>query len=691
MSYSKLIIILLLAILTGLAAGQTEPDNLVIYDQGKEIVLFRNPLKKVISFEPPDDPGEILKVWVFFTDKGIFSEREYLDKKVKSWEYISEQARLRRRRTENGTLDFYDFPVIPEYISRIESLGARHRCTSRWLNGASFQIPVSVLPGIRELPFVHEIRPLTTRRARLPLSSDSRSIYKSKDEDPFYGFSLPHLNSLGVPPAHQPPYNLKGQGVRIGVFDTGFWLPHNAFDSLRVIYAWDFIQGDSVVENQEGEPQHQHSHGTNVLSSLGGFLPGAIVGPAYLADYYLFKTESVAAETVWQEEDRYIKALEVAESLGVDIVSTSLGYSISDDDSGYSYQDMDGNTALTTIAADIAASRNVLVITASGNERNSSWHYLIAPSDGDSVMGVGALNNDGGYAYFSSPGPTADGRIKPNLTAPGIAVYCASPAGSREIETNNGTSMATPLLAGTAALVLQASFDHDTLTAMALLETLQITADQYYDPDNDYGWGRPHAMAASGLWGALYGQVTDSLSHLPLNDVLIIYHNQDTSGIIHTDQRGRFILATPYAGDYDFVFDLPGYVPDTQKVSLEGTQKILIHPAMCDTSMVRDSTIVVDRIQDHKIYIFPNPFSDSLTVGVYQDSCDTIFDDHLSLFIWNTAGELIFEKNVDLNLNNPYIWNSQNTSGKYLGNGIYIVSAQYRGYHREEKIALIKN
>src|SRR2546425_9434850 len=121
---------------------------------------------------------------------------------------------------------------------------------------------------------------------------------------------------------------------------------------------------------------------------------------------------------------------------------------------------MDGRTTDVSRAAEIAASKGMLLVNAVGNEGQMSWHYLIAPADvnGDSLIAVGAVRFDGSPAGFSSYGPSADGRIKPDLAAPGVdvpvVVSTIDDPGGYTIP--SGTAGAAPLGAGLAARIMEA-------------------------------------------------------------------------------------------------------------------------------------------------------------------------------------------------------------------------------------------
>jgi serine protease AprX len=428
--------------------------------------------------------------WVFFTDKGVESQARSAaldDERFK----LNAHARWRRAKVLPDLVDEFDLPVASDYVAAISSCGARLRFTSRWLNAVSIEADATILEGIRRLPFVREMKPVARYWARhrdferLEIGTEHSGRYSLDDFD--YGPSFGQLELCNVPAMHAR--GLTGNGVRLCLLDTGFWLEHEVFDSANIIATYDFINGDSIVWNEDGQDTiFQHDHGTVTLSAAAGRHDGTLYGPAFGAGLILGKTEDVRSETPI-EEDYYVAGLEWADGLGADVVSTSLGYI-----DWYTFEDMDGNTAVTTIAVDIAVSRGIVVCTAAGNERQNAWGHIIAPSDADSVIAVGAVDSAGQLAGFSSPGPTFDGRIKPEVCAQGVYTVAAVPGPDSSIYALvSGTSLSTPIIGGICALLLEA---HPDWTPMQVREALMMTASQAASPDTNYGWGIADGLAA---------------------------------------------------------------------------------------------------------------------------------------------------------------------------------------------------
>lgn len=433
----------------------------------------------------------LIPVWVFFTDKGISSMRDF-NEKLGSAEMNLTSAALNRRvkaRGADNAVDFRDLPVNIAYTDEVLSTGAQLRHTLRWFNAVTVSATPSQIDAIAAFPFVRYIKAIAYSISDVdieltPIRPDMTLV--SLD----YGPSQGQLEQINVVVAHE--LGFKGQGVIVCMMDTGYRQGHEVFqniiDSGRLIAQYDFVHHDDDTDFDESQDSWgQPNHGTLTWSTLGGESEGNLYGPAYLASFILSKSEDISSEH-HIEEDNWAAAAEWADSIGASVISASLGYRYGFDspDEEYTYEDMDGNTTIVTIAADLAAYNGIAVATAQGNNGNLGVGSLLAPADGDSVIACGAVDPNGYLASFSALGPTYDGRIKPEVCAQGVSTVCADPGDFNGYTTAGGTSLSTPLLGGACAVLLSA---HPNWTPMMVREALMMTADRSDDPDNDYGWG----------------------------------------------------------------------------------------------------------------------------------------------------------------------------------------------------------
>ena len=462
------------------------------------------------------EPQEKVKVWVFFTDKGFADMESFRSAVTKANSTLTPRAARRRAKTRKQSLvDFCDLPVNQAYIDRVVDFKAKFRHRSRWLNAASFEVPVGEVDKISELSFVRSIKPvLAGKRKPVRIEAPPDEPLQGKGSlDLNYGASYGQLQQLNIPAVHNMGYY--GQGVLVCMLDTGFRKDHQAFQQAysegRVLAEWDFVNDDGNTQNETGDPSSAHNHGTMTWSALGGTAPGYLYGPAYGADFIIAKTEDVSMEEPI-EEDNWVAGMEWADSIGAGVISSSLAYI-----DWYSYFDMDGNTAVTTIAADMAAQLGIVVCNAMANSGPGSG-TLHAPSDADSIVACGAVYSDGQIASFSSRGPSSDGRIKPEVCAQGVSTRCADPSGTTGYTYANGTSLSTPLIGGVAAVILSA---HPGWTPMQVREALMMSGDNALSPDNNYGWGVPDILAAIQYSFYLTGDVTgDEL--INVSDVIFL-------------------------------------------------------------------------------------------------------------------------------------------------------------------------
>jgi hypothetical protein len=442
------------------------------------------------------------KSWIYFRDKGFTSDAER-DRALVELRRTFNPRTIARRAKRGSTaaggrqlIDERDVPIHRRYLAEVERAGARLVHESRWLNAASVRATSEQLAEIARLPFVTRTEPVRGARRHEPDPPPS-GVSVAAAPDPFYALSHFQLEVMNLVALHQRGFT--GDGVVIGVLDTGFDRTHLAFNEpghpIDVLAEYDFVADDPDAGFEEGDPSFQHRHGTWVLGTLAAYKPGELIGGAFDASYILCKTED-ATQEVPIEEDNFVAGLEFIEQNGGDIATSSLGYP-----DFYDYQDLDGLTAVTTQGINIATELGLICLTAAGNGgQNVNTPTLIPPGDALDVITVGAVEPAGGLAIFSANGPTADGRLKPEVLALGDGVASVSTDDTAAYEVSLlGTSFSTPLTAAAVACILQA---HPDWTVAQFRQNLFETAAEFVlngepDPASNRGYGLINASAAA--------------------------------------------------------------------------------------------------------------------------------------------------------------------------------------------------
>lgn len=460
---------------------------------------------RLLSASVSDD---LATVWVEFGDKGEDGAEGRAAQLARAEASLAPRALRRRLRTRVVPLvDERDVPVAPRYLAALRERGLAPIAVSRWFNRAAVRVPGRRLLEIASLGFVRRLAPVERavriREIESPEAATSERIARhaspegSRSTSAFdYGLTFDQLDQLRIPAVHDCGYT--GRGVLVAVFDEGF-NQHDRHEALRDHpiapgHRRDFVAGDTVVTDSTSAFSR---HGTWVLGCLAANRFGTYVGAAFGADLALARTEDGIRE-VPAEMLYWSMAAEWADSLGADIISSSLGYFRFPDapSASYTYEDMDGHTTEVTRAAQIAASKGILVVNSVGNEGNTPWRHLIAPADmnGDSMLAVGAVDLFGDTASFSSAGPSADGRIKPDVVARGVRNPIVSTTGNPTgYSENSGTSFSAPLVAGLMACLIEARPDR---TPPELIAAVRSTASRASSPDQKMGFGIPDALAA---------------------------------------------------------------------------------------------------------------------------------------------------------------------------------------------------
>ncbi len=427
---------------------------------------------------------EAQKYFVSFSDKN--NNTYSIDSPA---EFLSQRA-INRRIKQNISISSQDLPVTPSYLDSVKNMGVDILWSSKWLNGVIIESDnTQLMDTISRVLFITESKliwkqPIGNTTQKF-IESESPLRLKSASE---YGSSWNQTKTVNGQYLHQNNYS--GEGMVIAVLDNGF----NKVDVLSTFkHLWDNDQilSSRDVVNPGGDVYVGGSHGTNVLSVMGGFISGEFKGSAPKAAYHLLRTEDNASEYPI-EEYNWVLGAEYADSIGADIINSSLGYYLYDGDfTDYTYEDMDGKTTIVVRGAEIAFSKGMVVVCSAGNEGGNSWGKIISPADGENVLAVAAMRSDSLRASFSSYGPSADGRIKPDVTAIGQNAALQNLQG--DIVFANGTSFSAPVMAGFVTCLWQA---FPKMKNIELVQLVKENGHNYLSPDSSFGYGIPNFKAA---------------------------------------------------------------------------------------------------------------------------------------------------------------------------------------------------
>lgn len=399
-------------------------------------------------------------------------------------QYLSERA-LQRRSRQQIAIDQYDLPITPSYLTGVRQVGATVICQSKWLNYAVIEADSLQVILIQQYNFVEKVIKVVGSGVNRPGRTDTgmRRIKTANKTNDIYGDAEKQISMINGKSLHQ--MGLRGEGMLIAVLDAGFLNSNTipAFDSIRnkgqILATRNFV--DPAVSVYA-----QGSHGTNVLSCMAANVPNTIIGTAPSAQYVLLRSEDDRSEYVI-EEYNYVAAAEFADSIGADVINASLGYSEFDAQSqNHTYAEMNGTTTICTKGAELAFSRGMVIVNSAGNEGNNSWRYITAPSDGYDILCIGAVDELKQVAGFSSRGPSADQRVKPDVSAMGVSAMVAKTDGS--YGHSSGTSFSSPITAGMVACLWQGL---PYLTNRQIINLVRRSGDHYTNPNSDIGYGIP--------------------------------------------------------------------------------------------------------------------------------------------------------------------------------------------------------
>lgn len=599
--------------------------------------------------------------------------------------YLSQRS-IDRRVRYNIAIDSTDLPVTPSYVESVRLAGAVTILnTSKWLNEVAIRTTdAAALALINSFPFVLSTTAVASLANQPPVYVNKRMDSVSDNQpDPVSSFTARVLanfynygRSNGQIQLHQGEFlhnhGFRGETMRMGILDAGFYhyLTLPTFDSIRmnnqILDTRDFVANEASVDEDD-------SHGMNCLSTIAANLPGNFVGTAPKAVFCLYRTEDVASETKI-EEHNLAAGFERSDSIGVDVVSVSLGYYTFDNPAqNYSYADLNGNTTLSAIAADLAAKKGMMPVVAAGNEGTSAWHFIITPGDADSVMTIGAVDTVGVVANFSSYGPSSDGQIKPDLAATGRNAIVASPSTGLPVY-SNGTSFATPILAGLTTCLWQAFPEFNNMT---VLDAMRRSATKFTTPDDRVGYGIPDMKKAFAILLKRSYTQQSTLSACMASIQLNIKQDNSMAILVERKQSSE-VVYTPLqtiAGTGNFSNKNISFTDDLSQLASGSSVSYRIRLVIgSDTTFTLDSlsvsvpAICVTPVNFTRIT--PNTVSDNATVVVGR-----ALTSNVGIIVTNAAGQRIYSINYTQNAGTQI--NSIDLRGRSAG--IYFISVYADG------------
>lgn len=475
------------------------------------------------------------KYWIQLTDK---NNSPYSPDQPE--EFLSKAA-IERRQNYKIPINEEDIPVSKKYSDSLNNLGLEIIGASKWFNAViAATDDTLLLSSINDLDFVRDFnysQSFTYPSGGIQSYKENTQLnelpnFPSSGTMTDYGQGLQQISVLNGKALHDLGY--RGQGIKIALLDAGFYNV-NVFEAFRHLWYDNRITAvKDFVRFSEHDLFSESTHGMSALSTIAAYISGSFIGTAPEAEFMLLRSEDVSSEYKI-EEVNWLLAAEYADSAGADIISTSLGYNeFNDSAMNYVYNDLDGNTALVTLAAEIAFSKGIIVIASAGNEGNKTWKQITPPSDGKNVISVGSIDINKSVSAFSSRGPTFDGRIKPDVLAVGYETVLINSSGS--VSRGFGTSFAAPQISGLTACLWQA---YRQKTNKEIIQAIRKSSSRYENPDNNYGYGIPNFMHA--------------FHHL--------YDYEDSSKKI-------WIFPNPFNENFNLYFDIP--VEEIQIIDIYG-------------------------------------------------------------------------------------------------------------------------
>ena len=487
-------------------------------------------------------------------------------------EYLSARA-IARRASFNIAIDSTDLPVNQSYVSQIANLGITVHCRSKWTNGVTVLLAdSSKMSQVRSLPFVKWAK-YTGKIDVAQLSKPRKSKYESQVYN--YGSSATQLNQVNASYLHNLGYT--GKNIHVAVLDAGFTNVNinPGFDSLRLqgrlLGTKDFTESTPNIYSSD-------SHGANVLSIMTGNFPNQYLGAAPHASFWLIRTEYTPSEYV-SETDFWVAGIEFADSVGVDVANSSLGYTTFDDPAmSYTYANMNGTFSRASRAATMAAQKGIIVCNSAGNEGNKTWHYIGVPADADGIVSVGAATSTGEPSVFTSYGPTADNRQKPDLTAMGTSTAYINTSGA--VSAGNGTSYSSPIMAGMFACFLQyAKANFNSFNIQTLIQSAKQSANLYTAPTYRLGYGIPNFQTACAFLPANVQVLKQTENELQLfrnkgSNMLIINYKSDEPTTLSLYTLSGQLVYNSTTSNHQTTVSTTGFASGIYLLQVSGNNKL---------------------------------------------------------------------------------------------------------------------
>lgn len=408
---------------------------------------------------------------------------------------------VERRARQGIKSDSYDAPLNEQFIQQLSETGTILN-TSKWLNAVSYSTDLSEDELKNKFDFIERIHSIEKVKPTLP--NKHEAFEKSLN----YGNALAQMEQINLKCLHDLGYT--GQGMYVGVIDVGFRnMKTNgyfdiAYSESRILDTFNFVNPSLTVYDRSG-------HGTTVSSAIVGekAAPDEYAGTGVDVELALYLSEDDASETEI-EEFNLVAALERCDSVGVDVVNISLGYFDFDDPlTSHVYADLDGVTTIAAQGVNVAKGKGMFVAVSAGNSGPSN---ISTPCDADGAFCVGAVDEFGVLADFSSVGPSADGQVKPDVVARGKDAWLIDEWGSTG--QGNGTSFSSPIIAGATACLIQAN---PSKSVQEVMDAIRQSSSQYASPDEFKGYGIPDFCVANDLLQ------TDSGLDENKDELLLIY------------------------------------------------------------------------------------------------------------------------------------------------------------------------